>query len=171
MQTGKLLIFLVIFFIGSISTVNAQNAGQKSLLQQLEEEEESERKKNSHQGPSQPASKSLQKARENAKSNANTCPAGSTVRKIEDVRVFLEKQEGLQQKLASSLERFTSNSIPKNSAILEFNQLIEESNEVVKWGWGKVTNGACGSPKQTEIIGKAVSATKILIEEYKRVLE
>ena len=154
-----------------MSSSIAQKQGEKTLLQQLEEEEESEKRKNLHQGQAQPASQSLQKARDNAKSDSKYCPPGSIRRKIEDVREYLKRQDEIQQKFAASLERFTSKEIDKNSAIDESNKLIMESNDLVFWGRGKVTDGACGSTKQTEILGKSIGATKNLINEYKRALQ
>ena len=157
--------------IGYINSSIAQKQDEKSLLQQLEEEEESEKRKNHHQGRPEPASKTLKKARDNAKSDVNSCPSGTKKRKIEDVRVYLNRQDELQQKFANSIERYTTKEIDRNSAIDEFNKLISESNEIVVWGKGKVTNGTCGSPKQTEIIAKSIGTTDNLIKEYRLVLE
>lgn len=158
--------------IGYTNTSNAQKqGGEKTFLQQLEEEEESEKRKSLHQGQEKPASESLQKARDHAKSDAKSCPSGSTTRKAEDVREYLKLQDQIQQRFAASLERFTTKKIDKNSAIDDFNKLIMESNDIVLWGRGKVTDGACGSTMQTEIIGKAIGATKNLIIEYKRALQ
>lgn len=163
-----IVLSIALAFFGN---AHAQKQSEKTLLQQLDEAEENEKRKNFHQGQTQAAGKTIQRARENAKSEASTCPSGSRPRKIEDVREYLIRQDALQQKFAASLERFTSKAMEKNTAIDEFNQLIAENNEIVVWGQGKVTNGACGSPKQTEIIGKAIGTTKNLIEEYRRVLQ
>jgi len=167
----RLFVLLAIGASVSITAVHAQKPDGKTLLQQLEEEEEKERRKNMYQGQSVSATQSVQKARENAKADVNSCPPGSTRRTIEDVRVYLQRQEDLQQKLASSLEKFTTRAIDKNPAIVELNQLINESNEIVIWGRGRVTDGACGPTKQTEIIGKAINATKALIDDYKRAVQ
>jgi hypothetical protein len=157
---------------GYLSNTNAQKLdATKTLLQQLEEQEASERRKNVYQGQAQPASKSLQKAQENARSDAQSCPQGSTMRKLEDVKEYITRQEELQGRIAVSIERFTSKAIEKNLAIDDFNKIIEVSNEIVLWGRGKVTDGACGSVSQTEIIGKAIGQTKYLINEYRSVLK
>jgi hypothetical protein len=165
------IVLIASMTLGFINSSHAQKQGEKTLLQQLEDAEENEKRRNLHQGQAQPAERSLQRARENAKSDPSACPQGSTRRKIEDVKEFLVRHEELQKKFAMSLERFTTKAIEKNPAIDEFNQLIKESNELVVWGRGKVTDGACGSPAQTAVIGKAIGATKILIEDYRRVLQ
>jgi hypothetical protein len=149
---------------------NAEQQKQKSLLEQLEEAERKERIGNIHQGPSKPAVQTLQNARNNAQANTNSCPQGSNRRKIEDVKEYIAKQEDLQIKVAASLERFTSKLIERNQAVNEFNNLINQSNEIVIWGRGKVTDGACGSIAQTEIIGKAIGASKLLIDDYRKLL-
>ena len=163
-------VFALIF--GCITNTYAQSlGGTKSLLQQLEDEEANEKRKNVYQGQTQPASKSLQKAQENAKSDTQSCPNGSPRRKLEDVKEYISRQEELQRKIAKSIERFTSKAIEKNLAIDDFNNIIQESNDIVLWGRGKVTDGACGAVSQTEIIGKAIGQTKYLINEYKSALQ
>ena len=157
--------------IGFISSASAQKQSDKTLLQQLEDEENNEKQKKLHKGQEQPASKSLQRARDNAQSNATSCPKGTRTRNIEDVRAYLIRQDEILQKFAASIERFTTKAIEKNSAIDEFNKLVSESNDIVVWGRGKVTDGVCGSINQTEIIGKAIGATSILIEDYRRALQ
>lgn len=156
-------------FIFSFQTIS-QAQQPKTLLEQLEEEERKERISNIHQGPSKPAAQTLQNARNNAQANANSCPQGSNRRKIEDVKEYIAKQEDLQIKVAASLERFTSKLIERNQAVNEFNNLINQSNEIVVWGRGKVTDGACGSVPQTEIIGRAIGATKLLMDEYRKAI-
>ena len=153
----------LVLAIGFINSAIAQKQSEKTLLQQLEDEENNEKQKLLHKGQAQPASKSLQRARDNAQSNATSCPKGTRTRNIEDVRAYLIRQDEILQKFAASIERFTTKAIEKNSAI--------ESNDIVVWGRGKVTDGVCGSINQTEIIGKAIGATKILIEDYRRALQ
>lgn len=165
----SLVFFICLNFLFS-SGVYAEQQKQKSLLEQLEEEEQKERSRNFHQGPSKPAAQTLQNARNNAQANVNSCPSGSNRRKIEDVKEYIAKQEDLQIKVAASLERFTSKLIERNQAINEFNSLVNQSNEIVIWGRGKVTNGACGSVAQTEIIGKAIGATNLLFDDYRKAL-
>lgn len=143
----------------------------KTLSQQLKEEEEREKKANTYQGSQTSASKALEKARRDAKADATSCPTGSTTRKSEDVRVYIERHELTQQKIAESLERFTSQTITKQTAVNEFNGLINENNELTRWGWGKVTNGVCGPVKVTELIGRAIGATDNLITQYRTAIE
>jgi hypothetical protein len=164
------LAFFLCFNFLFLSGAYAEQAKQKTLLEQLEEEERKERTSNIHQGPSKPAAQTLQNARNNAQANTNSCPQGSNRRKIEDVKEYIAKQEDFQIKVAASLERFTSRLIERNQAVNEFNSLINQSNEIVIWGRGKVTDGACGSVAQTEIIGKAYGASKLLIDDYRKLL-
>jgi hypothetical protein len=153
-----------------LSTAYAEQQKQKSLLEQLEEEEKKERINNIHQGPLKPAAETLRNARDNAKSNPTSSPAGANIRKIEDVKEYIAKQENLQIKIAASLEQFTSKLILRSQAVNEFNSLVNQSNEIVIWGRGKVTDGTCGSVAQTEIIGKAIGASNLLFDEYRKAL-
>lgn len=162
--------FFICFNFLFSSEAYAEQPKQKSLLEQLEEEERKERTSNIHQGPTKPAAQTLQNARNNAQANINSCAQGSNRRKIEDVKEYITKQEDLQIKVAASLERFTSKLIERNQAVNEFNSLISQSNEIVIWGRGKVTDGACGSVAQTEIIGKAIGASKLLFDDYRKAL-
>jgi hypothetical protein len=165
-----ILIVLSCLKISSLSIAYADQQRQKTLLEQLEEEEKKERISNIHQGPSKRAAESLQNARDNAQVNVNSCAAGAVTRKIEDVKEYITRQEDIQIRIAASLERFTSKIITRNQAIDELNGLIIQSNEIVTWGRGKVTDGTCGPIKQTEIISKSIGATKFLIQDYKKAL-
>lgn len=165
------ILFTTFIFINFSFLSIAQAQQPKSLLEQLEEEEKKERISNIHQGPAKLANETLKNARDNAQANVNSCALGSSnVRKIEDVREYLARQEDFHKKIAASLERFTSKLIDRNQAINEANTLIRESNEIVIWGRGKVTDGMCGPVGQTEIIAKAIGASKFLIDEYKKAL-
>ena len=92
----------------------------------------------------------LEKVRTNAKSEVNACPKGSTQRTPEDVRRYIQQHELIQQKLATSLEKYMAKSTEKNEAIGDLNGIVEESSALINWATGKVINGACGSIKQTE---------------------
>jgi hypothetical protein len=143
----------------------------KSLSQQLDEEEEKARRENVYQGASLSAGQALERARQRAQADPNDCPSGSVSRKPEDVRHYITSQERLQGKVAASIERFTSRAIPKSQAINEFNTLISENNELVKWGWGKVTNGACGPVAITKLIGESSATTSNLFKELREAIE
>jgi hypothetical protein len=172
MKVYAYLISGIIITICSLNLqVHAQDIQKKSLLEQLEDEEKKERTRNTYQGQPKPTEKTLQNARENARPNTESCPKGSKSRNIEDVKEYISRHEKLQEKLAMALEQYTTKNIQKNTAINQFNMLIGESNEIVIWARGRVTDGACGPVKQTEIIGKAYGATKLLIEEIKKSIE
>ena len=167
----EVAVLLTIFIFINFSFLSFAQAQQpKSLLEQLEEEEKKERISNIHQGPAKLANETLKNARDNANAKVKSCAQGSNRRKIEDVKEYIAKQEDLQIKIAASLERFTSKLIERSQAINEANGFINQSNEIIIWGRGKVTDGTCGSVAQAEIIGKAASATKFLINEYKKAL-
>jgi hypothetical protein len=166
-----IILLTTLIFIGPSFLSIAQAQQPKSLLEQLEAEEKKERISNIHQGPSKPATETLKNARDNAQANTNSCVVGSSNRrKIEDVKEYIIKQEEFQIKMAASLEKFTSKLTTRNQAVNEFNSLINQNNEVIVWGQGRVTNGVCGPVAQTEIIGKAIGASNILIEEYRKAL-
>jgi hypothetical protein len=124
-----------------------------------------------YQGGTLSAEQALTKARQSARADASDCPAGSISRKPEDVRNYIESQERLQEKISKSIERFTSRSASKSQAVNEFNQLIAENNDLVKWGWGKVTNGTCGPVAITQIIGKSAATTSNLFNEFRLAIE
>ena len=165
-----LLAFGVVYLFAVATNAEAQTSS-KTLSQQLADEEEKARRGNTFQGEGILAEQALSKARQGARADVNDCPAGSVSRKPEDVQYFITSQERLQEKISKLIERFTSKSISKSQAIDDFNQFIAENNELVKWGWGKVTNGACGPAPITQLIGKSSSTTSNLISEFRLAIE
>jgi len=162
---------ILLFVLTTSSLIFAQESGQKSVFQQLEEEEQTAKRKESFQGTPQSAAESLKRARESAKPEVNQgCPAGFTQRKIEDVLEFMKREEMIQKKIAEAIERFTNGVTEKKAAIEEFNQLARENNGNSDWARGRVTYGVCGRPSQTEILGTAVKTTELLFADLRRLL-
>lgn len=124
-----------------------------------------------YEGKVQSATESLLTARSRAKSESNTCPPGLKRRNADDVKEFLRLHDSIQRKLAASLEGYTNRTIDKYEAIDRLNRYIDDSNGINSWGKGRVTEGACGSPRETELIGKSANTTYLLIQDYKRVVQ
>lgn len=142
-----------------------------SYLEQLNQAQRKDAIAQQYKGRAQGSSEILNSAKNRTIGNSNSCPKGSTIRKSEDVRHYLVQQDLIQTKLSTSMSRFTSKAIVKREAINELNQLIQEHNALVLWGRMKVTDGACGSPRETEIIAKAYGTSRTLIKDYKNLVE
>ena len=142
-----------------------------SVIDELESIEKSINKKNLYDGSKVSSNQALQSAKNKAAADPNSCPKGSTLRKTADVRTYLKNQEDLQIEVAAAIEKFTNKSIKKNEAVNLFNGLINQSNEITKWSWGKVTNGTCGPVEITKLIGKSSSTTKNLFNDFRAMIE
>jgi len=146
----------------------AQSTGDSSLLKELEKVEQKNNQSQKYQGDVKTQDQIRKEAAENAKVNTNSCPSSTPHSKIEDVRHYIEQQEKLQVKFAASMEKFYKNAINKNTAINEFNALNNESNALIIWGQGKVTDaGVCNRPEITNLISKAFETTKVILLEYR----
>lgn len=142
-----------------------------SLTKKFEEIEAERIKKENYSGGRISAGEAVSASRGKSIPPASQCPPGSVQRKSDDVRHYLVSQEKLQAALGLSIERFTSKQLTRNQAIAELNSLINESNKIIEWGYGKVTNGACGPAAVTELIQESIGSTKTLISQYKTSLE
>ena len=148
----------------------AQSVAEKSFAEQLKIIQDKDVKSQKFQGEIKDAQEVLQSAKSRSHANANFCPAGSVDRKPEDVANYLRQQDEFHKKFAISMARFSSNEIGKNAAIRDLNALVNDSNILIVWGHGKVTNGTCGPEKITDLIGKADNTTNNLIQDYKKML-
>jgi hypothetical protein len=165
----KLIIYLIASSAALFSlSASSQSTGEPSLLKLLEQEEGRYQKSQQYQGQPQTKEQILQSAKENAQSNSNVCPTGALRSNSEDIRSYIERQEALQNKIAASIERFYRKELERNAAIGESNSFVNESNELINWGKGKVTDGACNRPEITDLISKSYKATKNLIEKYQK---
>jgi hypothetical protein len=163
---------LLIILLGSFVPMTfANDESSRSLLQELEEAEARERNKNTYQGQPESAEETLKRARESAKTVSSKCDGGENRREYKDVKDYIRIQEGIQRKIAISIEQFTKNEIDKKIAIKEFNSLTDENNTLIKWGYGKVTNGTCGPKSQTAVISKSGAVTSNLFSKYRSLLE
>jgi hypothetical protein len=142
-----------------------------SYLEQFEQEQRKQNRAQQYQGRPQDSKEILNSARDRSSSSVNNCPKGTNRRKPEDVRQYLTQQDLFQKKIAESISKFTARALTKSEGIKDLNLLIQEHNALIIWGKGKVTDGACGSVSETEIIGKAYGTSKTLIQDYKRMVE
>ena len=142
-----------------------------SSIDELAAIEKDLQKKNLYSGSGVTSNQALQSAKNRASGVSKNCPPGYKIRKSEDVRSYLINQEAIQLEISKSIEKFTNKSLPKSDSIQKFNALINQSNEITQWGWGKVTNGTCGPVEITKLISKSVETTKNLFNDFRLMLE
>jgi hypothetical protein len=149
-------------------SVLAQGNGESTLLKELEKEDQKYKQSQTFQGEPKSQEQIRRDAAENIKLNIVACPPNANASKIEDVRNYIEQQEKLQVKFSASMEKFFKKGINKNTAINEFNAINNESNALIIWGQGKVTDaGVCNRPEITNLISKAAETTKKILLEYR----
>lgn len=152
------------------SKINSNN-NTPSAIDELAAIEKNLQKKNLYSGSGVTSNQALQSARNRASGESNSCPQGYKIRKSEDVRAYLIRQEEIQLEISKSIEKFTNKALTKSDSIQKFNSLINQSNELTQWGWGKVTNGTCGPVEITKLISKSVETTKNLFNDFRLMLE
>jgi hypothetical protein len=137
----------------------------------LTQGEENQKKTEQYQGQPQTKEQILAAAKENAKPTSNECPSGGIGSKSEDIKSYVERQEGLQIRISAAIERLYRKEVEGNAAIAQFNSFIDESNQLIIWGRGKVTDeGVCNRPEITQRISKSYRTTEYLLKIYKQSL-